>query len=225
MHPEPFPDPPNWTSVHISALSRGMSAPPPSAVEPRKPPWSLPVGGGRLIEISGGRDAPLLTAAASALAQAQRRGDVAAWVESAVSSFYPPDVAAWGIDFDALPVIRLPQKETAYGLLRATEILLRTGGFDLVIVDLTDVRAPRTSDAAWQGRLLGLARTHSASVLFLTRKHTEMQSLGPLVSLRLEPRIKRVKKFTFEITYTILKDKRGEFATSTEVVRGCPGLP
>jgi recombination protein RecA len=162
---------------------------------------------GRLIELSGTRGAARVTVAASAVWQAQIEGETTAWIQPAGGSLYPPDLHECGIDLGALAVIHVPGSPSDHGLLRAAELLLHSGAFGLVVVDLRD-SLPR-SGAAWQGRLLGLAREHRSRILFLTSKMQSVDSLGPLVSLRIEPRRLRASEAAFTIEPEVLKNKQG----------------
>jgi hypothetical protein len=104
----------------------------------------------------------------------------------------------------------------AAGQCRAAELLLRSGGFGLLVIDFC--RTEPTGGAAWQGRLLGLARQHEARVLLLRREARE--SLGPLVGMRVASRVERVTNVDdpagfhprtgqFEIRHEVLKNKSG----------------
>ena len=101
----------------------------------RKAPraWNLSSLAGRLTEMSDSGAAPSLTAAAALILQAQQRGEPAAWIGFGNSIFFPPDFAEWGIDLEALPVIRVPDALAASG---AADQLLRSGAFGLVVLDL-----------------------------------------------------------------------------------------
>ena len=126
---------------------------------------------------------------------------------------YPPDLHASGIDFTGLVVVHIPPNhahpnQRSHGLLKAAELLLRSGGFGLVVVDLSPFSLSPT-DTAWQGRLLSLAREHRARVVLLTEKDEHHASLGPLVSVRIEPQRQRVGPGQFSITPRLLKNKPG----------------
>ena len=129
--------------------------------------------------------APSLTAVAALILQAQQVGEAAAWIGFGNSIFFPPDVAEWGIDLEALPVIRVTDARAAYS---AGDQLLRSGAFGLVVLDLkTRAQMP----LAVQSRLAALARKHRAALVCLTRKEKGAPSLGPLVSLHGEGGISR----------------------------------
>ncbi|MEZ5064994.1 MAG: recombinase A [bacterium] len=173
---------------------------------------------GMLVEISGAGASARLSSATSAVLRAQREGETIAWIQppsprrrahgiGPAGAFYPPDLAASGIDLDALPVIRLPEDSGESAPYRAAELLLRSGAFGLVVVDLRG--QPRRIPAAWPGRLLGCAREHQARVLFLTAKEKEQDSIGALVALRLEPRRKRIRPGLFVVENRVLKNKPG----------------
>jgi hypothetical protein len=183
---------------------------------------------GRLVELCG--EAQTSTAVAI-LAHAQREGETAAWIQPVRGELYPPDLEAAGIDVEALVVIHVPDAGAgsgagagagagtmsgAAGQCRAAELLLRSGGFGLIVIDFC--RTEPTGSTAWQGRLLGLARQHEARVLLLRREARE--SLGPLVGMRVASRVERVTNVDdpsgfcprtghFEIRHEVLKNKSG----------------
>ena len=171
---------------------------------------------GMLVEVSGTGAGARLSAAVSAVLRAQREGETTAWIEPlhhvagsspGTGSLYPPDLAECGVDLVSLPVIRVPASAGVSGPFRAAELLLRSGAFGLVVVDLRSVR--QRIPAAWPGRLLGSAREHQARVLFLTGKSGDAESVGPLVALRLEPRRLRIRPGLFVVETRVLKNKAG----------------
>ena len=181
--------------------------------------WSLPSLAGRLTEIADSGSAPSLTAAAALILQAQQRGEPSAWIGFGNSIFFPPDFAEWGIDLDALPVVRVPD---ALAASRAADQLLRSGAFGLVVLDL---KAETRMHMAVQSRLAALARRHHAVLLCLTRKKQGAPSLGPLVSLHGEGRISRTAFSRFDWEIRIVKDKLGAPGWShSESCRGTDGL-
>ena len=203
---------------------------------------------GRITELCGSAQT---TAAASILAQAQREGETAAWIQPVRGELYPPDLEAFGIDVGALVVIHVPDAPAANqrpratslggqpsasgpiagpsGQCRAAELLLRSGGFGLVVIDFS--RAEPQGGAAWQGRLLGLARQHEARLVLL-RRSEQPASLGPLVGLRLASHVARApspsdppgftpKTGRFELRHEVLKNKSGgPLAPAPSHVRG-----
>jgi recombination protein RecA len=160
--------------------------------------WSVEALAGRFIEIAGSPASAALTAAASLVLQAQKRGTWTAWIGSGESTFFPPDFAASGIDLEALPVIRVPDATKA---ARVADTLLRSGAFALVAIDLgRNAELP----IAVQTRLVGLAQKHHAVLLALTQK----ESRGSLVSLRGETTRKRAEHDCFIWELRGIKDKR-----------------
>ncbi len=143
---------------------------------------------GRLVELSGVDHGPTArtTTAVSILAHAQQQGETTVWLQPAGGALYPPDLAETGIDLESLVVIHIPASAGPHGACKAAELLLRSGAFGLVVVDLC-AGVPPGSGEAWQGRLLGLARQHHARVVLLTEKPAHTPSLGPLVGVRVEP--------------------------------------
>lgn len=108
------------------------------------------------------------------------------------------------------------------GIIRATEMLVRSGAFGFVVVDLReDGRLP----PAWQGRLLSAAREHGSRIVFLSSHAIDRESVGALVGLRLEPHRVRFAPGLFAIEHRVLKNKPGlPFADASEHRRGPWGL-
>ena len=178
---------------------------------------------GRLVELSGDGRAARTTTAVSLLIRRQAEGEPVAWVQPEGGSLYPPDLAASGVDLDDLVVVRVPVRTRAAELARAAELLLRSGAFGLVVVDLTDGR-PRGS--AWQSRLAGLARQHDATVLLLTDAQATAASAGPMVALRVEPVRERRAPGRFAVTHRVVRDKLGRLPEPAPDARRAPaGLP
>lgn len=190
---------------------------------------------GRLVELSTpleGAGARTSTAVAL-LRRAQREGETTAWIQPTGGMLYPPDLHEGGIDLEALVVVHVPVTEGMAGLGKAAEMLLRSGAFGLVVVDLGALEsAPHgagkraaTKRTAWQGRLLGLARQHEVRVLLLTDKPSDADSLGPLIGLRVEPRRSARDDGSFCVEHHVLKNKSGAPVNpATERFVGAPGL-
>lgn len=173
---------------------------------------------GRLSELSS-TSGGSLSLAAGLLLEAQLAGETVAWVSAGQALFYPPDVAEYGVDLAAVPVVRVRgSKEAA----RAAEHLARSGAFGLIVLDLGDSEA---LPIPVQARLVKLAQRHEAALVCLTCKDAEARSLGPLVSLRAEVRRERADDGSFLCELRALKDKRlGPGWTLRQVHRGPAGL-
>jgi recombination protein RecA len=143
----------------------------------------------------------------------------AVWISATTDTFFPPDMAANGVDLSSLPVVRVPDSRSA---ARAADWLLRTGAFGLLVVDLhTDCQLA----AAQQARLAQLAHRHGSAVLFLTAKSADAPSLGSLISLYGRIRRKRVDSGCFRFSLHIIKDKRrAPIWEHVEQHDGPPGL-
>ncbi|MCA8955882.1 MAG: recombinase A, partial [Planctomycetes bacterium] len=165
------------------------------------------------------------------LLEAQLRGEPVAWVATGATTFFPPDLAASGIDLAALPVI---QVEKGLPVLRAADALLRSGSFGVVVLDLGE---QVSMTLAVQTRLVGLARRFATALIALTRSRNHPQrtrgprsqsranSLGSLVSLRAACTHRRTDFDRFTCELHALKDKRrGPGWRHTEVCRGPNGL-
>ncbi len=181
----------------------------------------------RIVELCGEAQT---TAAVMLLAEVQRERETAAWIQLAGGDLYPPDLAAAGVDVEALIVIHAPRGKTGgfrhedstgiAGQCRAAELLLRSGAFGLVILDFG--RGEPRGSTAWQGRLLALARQHEARVVVLRERRPELapSSLGPLTSLRIASWIERSREpddppgfhprtGSFVLRHELLKNKSG----------------
>jgi hypothetical protein len=189
---------------------------------PERVPLAEQLPTGRLIEIAGGPASAQMSTAVACLRKAQAEGETAAWVQRAGGSLFPPDLAQNGIDLDALLIVNVPLRAGAYAPAKAAEVLLRSGGFGMVVLDLCD--GSLAHDPSWQGRLLGLAREH-ASWLLLLSADAKRGSLGPLVSLCIAPERKRSGRGCFTIESHVRKDKSGLLcALASETRRGPAGL-
>ena len=164
--------------------------------------WTAAALGGCWAELSGGRDAPLLTVAFGLVHQVQQQGEPAAWISSNENTFFPPDVADGGVDLSALPVIRLASLQRR---LTAIEQLVSSGAFGVVVADLEEcVDLP----LAVQTRLAEQALAQNTLVLCLTVKTAQQPSLGSLVAIRAHARRMQERDGRFHCQVHALKDKR-----------------
>jgi recombination protein RecA len=162
---------------------------------------------GRVIEIaSAGADSAGSSAAVQILLACQREGDSVAWIQPRGGTLYPPDLHAAGLDLEALAVVHVPREAGGVGLAKAAELLLRTGAFGGVSLDFSQVRPPRGE--AWLGRLAALAREHDARSILLGPAASSA-SLGTMVSLRIQPRRRRIRPGRYRVELEILKNKAG----------------
>ena len=203
------------TALALRAATRPAT---PNAV-PLTPRWDLQEIAGRFTELSGLGGSACLTLATSMVLDAQRQAETVVWITSNHSSFFPLDVAAAGVDLEALAVVRVPD---ASAVARAADKLARSGAFGLLVLDLG---ANARVSGALQARLRGLARKHDTAILCLTEKRGSASSLGSLVSLRGEARIRRLGEDRFACELRVLKDKqRGPGWLHTEICRGPGGM-
>jgi len=212
---------PHLASAELSSLIArlGIDQNPSGERELAPGEWSLDALSGRFAELSSAGETASISAAASIILEAQQRGEPAAWIAAGPSTFFPPDMAALGIDLESFPLIRVGKTIFA---AKAADWLLRSGAFAVVILDLgTDWEIPLFA----QARLAALAKKNRTTLLCLTKKQRDMPSIGSLVSIRAEARTRRAgfDKFTWEIH--ILKDKRKGPGWSVEgESRGVEGL-
>jgi len=179
--------------------------------------WSPAGLAGRLTEVSGSEDSAALTCAFGLVRQAQLTGEPVAWISVSDESFFPPDVAAGGIDLDALAVVRVPDPRE---LARAADHLTRSGGFGLIVLD---VGAMHIAMAALS-RLMGLAQKHNTAIVFVTDKPERDPSLGSLITLRGHTARKKqtAGDDEFLCALTAVKDKRRAPGWRYEEVCGGP---
>lgn len=87
---------------------------------------------GKLTEIAGGPSSGKTALALTAIASITTKGaGLAAFIDGR-DQLYPPAAAALGVDLERLLVVKPP----ASGIARAAEILVRSRGFELIVVDL-----------------------------------------------------------------------------------------
>ncbi len=103
---------------------------------------ALGVGGlprGRVTEIYGPEGSGKTTVALSVVANAQKKGGVAAFVD-AEHALDPPYARKLGVDIDNLLV---SQPDTGEQALEITEMLVRSGAVDIIVIDSVAALVPR----------------------------------------------------------------------------------
>ena len=199
--------------------------------------WSPSSLAGRLVELSGSEDSAALTCAFGLVRQAQLTGEPVAWIGTGDESFYPPDVAAGGVDLESLAVVRVHDRDRngrtgrdGKNIARAADQLTRSGAFGLLVLDIGCRRLPMHAFP----RLLGLAQKHRTAIVFLTDKPERESSLGSLITLRGHARRKACRKACrkahrhhhgkdeFVCTLTAVKDKRRAPGWKHEEICGGP---
>ncbi|MBO3154555.1 recombinase RecA [Dermatophilus congolensis] len=103
---------------------------------------ALGVGGlprGRVIEIYGPESSGKTTVALHAVASAQKAGGIAAFID-AEHALDPEYARALGVDTDALLV---SQPDTGEQALEITDMLIRSGAIDIIVVDSVAALVPR----------------------------------------------------------------------------------
>ncbi|MFW5797743.1 MAG: hypothetical protein ACOCXE_04460 [Spirochaetota bacterium] len=170
---------------------------------------------GRLLHFSG---VGTTTLAATLTARIHARGRPAAWIATGTEIVYPPDLAANGVDLDALVFVFTADARQA---ARAAEHLLRPGIFPLLVIDLEETA--QIPDGA-QGRLLRHARRTGAAVVFLT--HDEKPLQGSVISLRGRVSLVSVRELgRYRMDIRIIRDKQGTTTPpSQEVYYAPPGM-
>jgi recombination protein RecA len=178
---------------------------------------------GRLSELSGSGDTAGLTMAFALALDAQRQGEIVAWITPQDSMFFPVDVAESGIDLDALVVVRTPDPVAA---ARSADRLARSGAFGLLVLDLgwDDALSLPALPLPALARLAGLAQKHHTAIVCVTRKAEHAPSLGSLISLRGCTHRERIAQDRFRCTLHAVKDKRRGPWVWEEICRGPVGL-
>ncbi len=137
---------------------------------------ALGVGGvprGRIIEIYGPESGGKTTLSLHIVAEAQRAGGVAAFVD-AEHALDPAYARALGVDTDNLLV---SQPDTGEQALEITELLVRSGAVDVVVIDSVAALVPRAeiegemgdSHVGLQARLMSQALRKLTGVLSKSR--------------------------------------------------------
>jgi recombination protein RecA len=131
--------------------------------------YALGIGGiprGRVVEIFGPESSGKTTLALHIIAEAQKRGGAAAFVdaEHALDANYSKTL---GVDIDEL---LLSQPDTGEQALEITEVLVRSGAVDVVVIDSVAALVPRAEiDGEMGDSLPGLqARLMSQALRKLT---------------------------------------------------------
>ncbi|HEX7744240.1 MAG TPA: intein-containing recombinase RecA [Micromonosporaceae bacterium] len=133
---------------------------------------ALGVGGlprGRIVEIYGPESSGKTTVALHAVANAQRSGGIAAFID-AEHALDPDYAKALGVDTDALLV---SQPDTGEQALEIADMLVRSGALDIVVIDSVAALVPRAeiegemgdSHVGLQARLMSQALRKMTGVL------------------------------------------------------------
>ncbi|GAA0457092.1 protein RecA [Paractinoplanes deccanensis] len=133
---------------------------------------ALGVGGlprGRVIEVYGPESSGKTTVALHAVANAQRNGGIAAFID-AEHALDPEYAKALGVDTDALLV---SQPDTGEQALEIADMLIRSGALDIIVIDSVAALVPRAeiegemgdSHVGLQARLMSQALRKITGVL------------------------------------------------------------
>ncbi len=137
---------------------------------------ALGIGGyprGRVIEVYGPESSGKTTLALHAIAEAQKRGGVAAFID-AEHALDPNYSKALGVDLDNLLIA---QPDTGEQALEITETLVRSGAVDIVVIDSVAALVPRAeiegemgdSHMGLQARLMSQALRKLTGVISKSR--------------------------------------------------------
>ena len=137
---------------------------------------ALGIGGlprGRVVEIYGPESSGKTTVALHAIAEAQKAGGIAAFID-AEHALDPNYAEALGVDVEALLV---SQPDTGEQALEITDMLVRSGAVDIVVIDSVAALTPRAeiegemgdSHVGLQARLMSQALRKLAGTLSKSR--------------------------------------------------------
>ncbi|HEV2440871.1 MAG TPA: recombinase A [bacterium] len=215
----------------VVSLARPIHDPRLGEALSREDGWCFEQLAGRLVQLEGAGDSAALTLAFAAILEAQQVREPAAWITArapavppggpveAPGLFYPPDAHDNGVDLAALPVVQVPGVTAVF---LAADLLLRSGGFGLIVADLG---VPPAVPSTALARLAGLARRHHTAMVFLTQPGAAHGSLGSLISVHARARRRRTGLDRFACGVVALKDKHhGPAWQYVEVRRGAAGL-
>jgi hypothetical protein len=131
---------------------------------------------GRVTELAGPRSTGRTGLACAIAASATRAGETIAWVDPE-DALDPEATAAAGV---ALARTLWVRPRSAHDALRATDLLLRAGGFGLVVLDLGESEPPRKTT---------LPPATGSTLLILTAHNRA----GTFAALRLEVTARRAR--------------------------------
>ncbi len=137
---------------------------------------ALGVGGvprGRIIEIYGQEGSGKTTICLSIIAQAQKNGGYAAFID-AENALNPTWAEKLGVDLDNLYI---SQPDTGEQALEIVDLLVRSGGMDVIVVDSVAALAPRAeiegemgdSHVGLQARLMSQAMRKLSGIVSKTK--------------------------------------------------------
>ncbi|MDQ3538918.1 MAG: recombinase RecA [Actinomycetota bacterium] len=146
---------------------------------------ALGIGGlprGRVIEIFGPESSGKTTVALHAIAEAQKAGGIAAFID-AEHALDPGYAQRLGVDVEALLV---SQPDTGEQALEITDMLIRSGAIDIVVVDSVAALTPRAeiegemgdTHVGLQARLMSQALRKLAGTL--SKSHTSAVFINQL---------------------------------------------
>jgi recombination protein RecA len=170
-----------------------------------------------MIELRLGGGA--LTLAARLTLSAQEAREACIWIREPDNGVFPPDLAACGVDLQALVFVRVAEFAQ---MARAAESMLHSGAIGLVVVEVGRRARPRI---AMLKRLADAARAQHAIVLLLTeRPLLPAQAACCGVRSAVEGPMRSSQNGRFYRQLTVLKDRRHGDWQHEEVCLGPDGL-
>lgn len=191
--------------LNSGALVRGTQL----TLPPRA--WTYAGLAGTLVELQLGGGA--LTLAARLTHSAQQAREACVWVREPDNGVFPPDLAACGIDLNALVFLRIAEFAK---MAQAAEEILHSGAIGLVVVEVNRRARPRVYMLK---RLADAARMHHAIVLLLVAR-----PLPPAEAACCGARTAAVSDLRSLLRLQVLRDRRRDNWTHEEVCHGPDGL-
>ena len=242
---------------HAIRLALARSQPSSRSTPPGRLPGAIPTGSaaldralgigglprGSIVELFGPAESGKTSLALAIVAEWQKAGGAAAWIDSE-RSFDPSYAARAGVKIEQLPVARPESAEQAFAMV---EQLAQTGAVELLVVDSAAALTPAVefetalgeSGHGLQSRVLGsglrrLTRSVAragATAVFLNQIRTrparteggaaeEVSAGGPALKLYAAVRIALVRSAqTGSVRFRVLKNKTGEAFREGELER------
>lgn len=159
---------------------------------------------GKVVEFSGWNQSACLSLTIPLIIESQKGVKECAWILPASkrgeSLFFPPDFNSAGIDCSRIPIIRSANVVDSFSI---AEKLIRSGGFALVVLDLTEGKRVRASTV---GRISSVAQRYQSLLLCLTRNPPGQPSLDPMIFIHVHVEA-QLNGGRYQVKATVQKDK------------------
>lgn len=159
---------------------------------------------GKVVEFSGWNQSACLSLTIPLIIESQQGVKECAWILPAArrgeSLFFPPDFHNAGIDCSRIPIIRSANVTDSFSI---AEKLIRSGGFSLVVLDLTEGKRVRGSTV---GRISSMTQRYQCLLLCLTRNPPGHPSLDPMVFIHVHVEASLIDG-RYQVSARVQKDK------------------